>query len=183
MTNEQADDNPNVFQMFVTHGGPGFWVRRTTWGATCARVVGIGPLAGPPPYHGNPPVIVDVYSLDGKLKDPLARLPVPGTYKTWRRIDPPGWSDSIRLRALDDPAIAEALAKHDKRRKPSAAGSERIDLSVPFAQKEKAKAIGAKWDPAQRTWWIASDEPTIRKAIELGFLTEEQIAGREGDGS
>src|SRR5690606_151101 len=119
-------------QMFVTHGGPGFWVRRTTWGATCARVVGIGPLAGPPPYYGNPPVIVDVYSLDGKLKDPLARLPVPGTYKTWRRIDPPGWSDSIRLRALDDPAIAEALAKHDKRRKPSAAGSERIDLSVPF---------------------------------------------------
>lgn len=181
MTNKEADDNPNVFQMCAAHGGPGFWVHRTTWEATYARVVGIAAFAGPPPYYGNPPVIVDVYGLDGKLKDPLARLSVPGTYKTWRRMDPPEWSDSIRLRGLDDPAIAEALAKHDRRRKPSAAVAERIDLSVPFALKEKAKAIGAKWDAAQRTWWIPSDEPITRKAIELGFLSEEQAARSQGD--
>ena len=29
----------NIFQMYVAHGGPGFWVRRITWGDTCARVV------------------------------------------------------------------------------------------------------------------------------------------------
>lgn len=181
MTNEDADGNPNVFQMIVAHGGPGFWVRRTTWEATCARVVGVAAFAGPPPYYGNPPVIVDVYSLDGKLKDSFARLSVPGTYKTWRRMDPPEWARSIRLRGLDDPAIAEALAKHDRRRKPSAAVAERIDLSVPFALKEKAKAIGAKWDAAQRTWWIPSDEPTMRKAIELGFLSERQAARSQDD--
>ena len=183
MTNEDTDGNPNVFQMIAAHGGPGFWVRRTTWEATCARVVGVAAFAGPPPYYGNPPVIVDVYSLDSKLKDSLARLAVPGTYKTWRRIDRPEWSDSIRLRGLDDPAIAEALAKHDRRRKPPAAVTKRIDLSVPFAQKEKAKAIGAKWDAAQRTWWITMDEPTMRKAIKLGFLTEEHVADREDDGA
>lgn len=181
MMTEAADDNPNVFQMCAAHGGPGFWVRRTTWEATCARVVGVAAFAGPPPYYGNPPVIIDVYSLDGKLKDSLARLAVPGTYKTWRRIDPPGWSDSIRLRGLDDPAIAEALAKHDRRRKSSAVGPERIDLSVPFAQKEKAKAIGAKWDAAGRTWWIRMDRAVIQKAIELGFLAEEQAARSQDD--
>lgn len=183
MTNEDADSNPNVFQMCAAHGGPGFWVRRTTWEATCARVVGVAAFAGPPPYYGNPPVIVDVYSLDGKLKDSLARLSVPGTYKTWRRIDPPEWAGSTRLRGLDDPAIAEALAKHDRRRKPAAPVTERINLSVPFAQKEKAKAIGAKWDAAQRTWWIPIDEPAIRKAIKLGFLTEEHVSGHQDNGS
>lgn len=181
MTNKSADDSPNVFQMCASHGGPGFWVRRTTWEATCARVVGVAAFAGPPPYYGSPPVIVDVYSLDGKLKDPLARLSVPGTYKTWRRMDPPEWAGSVQLRRLEDPAIAEALAKHDRRSKVPAAGPERIDLSVPFSRKEQAKAIGAKWDAAQRTWWIPSDERIMRKAIELGFLSEGQAARSQDD--
>lgn len=181
MTNEEADDNPNLFQMFAAHGGPGFWVRRTTWDATCARVVGVAALTGPAPYFGNPPVIADIYSLDGRLKESLARLPVPGTYKTWRSIDPPSWAGSNRLRSLDDPAITQALAKHDRRRKAPAAVPERIDLSVPFSRKEQAKAIGAKWDSAQRTWWTPIHEIMMRKAIELGFLAEEPIAGRLDD--
>lgn len=180
---EAADSNPNLFQIFTAHGGPGFWVKRTTWDATCARIVGVAALTGPSPYFGNPPVIADIYSLDGRLKDSLARLPVPGTYKTWRSIDPPSWAGSNRLRSLDDSAIAEALAKHDRGRKVSAAVTERIDLSVPFAQKEKAKAIGAKWDAAGRTWWIHMDRPVIQKAIELGFLAEEQAARSQDDAS
>ncbi|MBA4234037.1 MAG: hypothetical protein C0465_26035 [Ralstonia sp.] len=103
-------------------------------------------------------------------------MSVPGTYKTWRRIDPPEWAGSIRLRGLDDPAIAEALAKHDRRRKPAAPSTERINLHVPYVQKDKAKAIGAKWDAEQRIWWIPNDEPAIRKAIKLGLLAEVQVA-------
>lgn len=181
MMTDEVDSNPNLFQMCAAHGGLGFWVRRTTWDATCARVVGVAAFSGPAPYFGNPPVIADIYSLDGRLKDSLARLPVPGTYKTWRSIDPPSWAGSNRLRSLDDPAITEALVKHDRRRKVPAAVPERIDLSVPFSRKEQAKAIGAKWDVTKRTWWIPIDRAILQKAIELGFLSEVQAARSQDD--
>lgn len=61
-------------------------------GATCARVVGIGKFTKPAPYFGNPPVVMDVYSLNGELKEGLAKVSVPGTYKTWRKIEPPAWA-------------------------------------------------------------------------------------------
>jgi hypothetical protein len=31
---------------------------------------------------------------------------------------------------------------------------ERVDLEVPFAEKDEAKALGARWDPASRTWYL-----------------------------
>lgn len=84
----------NVFQMYVAYGRkPGFWLRRTTWGNTCAKVVSVGTFMGPPPYYGNPPVRADIFNLQtGELKEANARIPVPGTYKTWRQIAPPPWS-------------------------------------------------------------------------------------------
>jgi hypothetical protein len=85
-------------------------VRRITWGDTCARVIRVGKLTKPGPYFGNPSVLVDVYSLDGQLKDQAAGLPVPGTYKTWRKIEPPDWARSANLRPLDDPELDAALA-------------------------------------------------------------------------
>jgi hypothetical protein len=169
------DDQLNVFEMFVAHGGAGFWVRRTTWGGTCARVVRVGALTGPPPYFGNPSVIMDVYGLDGKLRDDGAQLPVPGTYKTWRQIDPPEWTTSQRLRPLDDPILDQILFKLDrKRNKLTKPEVERIVLTVPFERKDKAKAIGAKWDPTARTWWIRADDLEARsKAIKLDFLKDD----------
>jgi hypothetical protein len=84
----------NVFQMYVANGErPGFWLRRTTWENTCALVTSVGPLTRPPPYFGNPPVHADIYNLTtGELKESGARIRVPGTYKTWRQIDPPPWA-------------------------------------------------------------------------------------------
>jgi hypothetical protein len=86
----------NVFQMFVANGErPGFWLRRTTWGNTCAQVTSVGPFKGPPPYYGNPVVIVDIYDLEtGELKESGVKVAVPGTYKTWRQIDPPSWASA-----------------------------------------------------------------------------------------
>lgn len=168
-------DLPNVFEMFVAHGGPGFWVRRTTWDATCARVVRVGALTGPPPYYGNPSVIMDVYSLDGSLKDAAAQLPVPGTFKTWRQIEAPDWAVDETLRPLDDAALDEALFKLDRRRqklgvKPIA---KRQVLAVPYERKEEAKAIGARWDPTARNWWIPADDTDARaQATQLGFLQD-----------
>jgi hypothetical protein len=112
----QEFSDKNVFEMCVENGGPGLWVRRTTWDATCARIVGIGRFTKPGPYFGNPPVIMDVYSLKGELKDELAKMSSPGTFKTWRRIEAPHWAGSTDLRALADPAIELALVKLDRRR-------------------------------------------------------------------
>jgi hypothetical protein len=83
----------NVFQMYEANARqPGFWIRRTTWANSCARIVEVGPLNGPPPYYGNPKVFADIHDLTtGALIEARAKIPVPGTYKTWRRIDTPDW--------------------------------------------------------------------------------------------
>jgi hypothetical protein len=116
---------------------------------------------------------MDVYTLDGTLKEAAAQMPVPGTYKTWRQIDEPTWATLAKLRGLDDPALDEALIKLDRRRgKSGRKGSvERKQLIVPYERKDEAKAIGAKWDPGARSWWIAADDTdAIAKAATLGFF-------------
>ena len=84
----------NVFQMYPANGEqPGFWLRRTTWSNMCARVTSVGQFKGPPPYYGNPPVMADIHDLhSGELKDSNVRIPVPGTYKSWRQIEQPVWA-------------------------------------------------------------------------------------------
>lgn len=110
----------NVFQMIIDAGGVGIWIRRTTWGGTCARVVAMGKVTAGGPYYGNPSVLMDVYRLDGELREELVEVPVPGTFKTWRQIDPPTWANDRDLRPLDDPQIAPALFAVNKRRGKSA---------------------------------------------------------------
>ncbi|KQV82690.1 hypothetical protein [Rhizobium sp. Root1220] len=111
-----ADGPSNVFEMYKEAGGPGFWIRRTTWGNTVARVVGAGAFTAAPPYFGNPSMLMDVYGHDGAPKDVLAAVPAPGTYKTWRSVSPPDWAAFADLRPLDDPRIATAIEDLDRRR-------------------------------------------------------------------
>ena len=60
----------NVFEMFVANRRQPFWLRRTTWGNTCAKVVDVGEFKRPPPYCGNPRVFADIYDLHtGALKE------------------------------------------------------------------------------------------------------------------
>lgn len=33
----------------------------------------------------------------------------------------------------------------------------KIYLSVPFSEKDTAKALGAKWDPAKKKWYASKD--------------------------
>ena len=174
--------NENIFQMFVAHGGAGFWVRRTTWGATCSRVVRVGAMTGPAPYFGNPSVLMDVYTLNGQLKDEAAQLPVPGTYKTWRKTEAPAWAATAKLRPLDDPALDVALARLDKKRHKSGPKPEvkKVWLTVPFERKEAAKNLGARWSPTDKAWWLpAGNDTVIAKARKLGFVA---CPLREGKG-
>ena len=48
----------------------------------------------------------------------------------------------------------------------------RLDLRVPFEEKDDAKRLGANWDPKQRTWFIAegADPRDFSR-----WLTEEEI--------
>lgn len=171
--NGQTFSELNVYQMAERHGGSGFWITRTTWRNTVAYIVGIGEITGPSPYFGNPVVVMDVYATNGKIREELVRLETAGTYKTWRYIDTPDWAQSVQLRALDHPGIAAALAKFDRRRsRPKMQEVEKkCFLAVPYERKDKAKAIGARWDPLQKKWWIkADDETAIQKATLLNFL-------------
>ena len=168
----------NVFEMYVANGGAGFWLRRTTWGGTCARVVRVGAITGPDPYYGNPSVLVDVYSLSGQLKEGPVQLPVPGTYKTWRQIEPPEWAYTANLRPLDDPILDTALARLDKKRGksgPETGGSsqdEKVSLTVPYSRKDEAKKLGARWSSAEKKWWLpASKTAAIAEAGKLGFIS------------
>lgn len=40
---------------------------------------------------------------------------------------------------------------------PSQASSQKVYLTVPFADKESVKALGAKWDRKEKAWYIAAD--------------------------
>ena len=93
----------NVFQMYAANNlRAGFWLRRTTWENTCAQVTSVGEFKGPPPYYGNPTVLADIYELrTGALKEQGVKIPAPGTFKTWRLIDPPSWVNHAGRAAVD----------------------------------------------------------------------------------
>lgn len=170
--NEPSFSPLNVYQMAERHGGADFWVTRTTWGNTVAHIVGIAPATAPAPYFGSPPVVMDVYSANGVIKDELTRLSTAGTYKTWRKIVAPEWAATAQLRSLDDPAVAAALAKFDRRKgRETTDNKSKLFLKVTYERKDDAKAIGAKWDPANKKWWInMGDEAALAKAGKLGFI-------------
>lgn len=153
----------NVYQMFAANGAAGFWVWRTTWDASVARVMKVGPFTGPGPYYGSPKVLIDVYNSQGELRDGAAVMSVPGTYKTWRLIEPPEWVKTVQLRPLDDPALDEALAKLSAKRgtKKPIDPATQINLNVPFARKDEAKKLGAKWATTEKTWWLSNDYKKI----------------------
>lgn len=83
----------NVYQMWFESQSAteDVWITRTTWPGLCARITSVGEPKGPPPYYGNPSVKADVYYPNGQPKSRGFEIPVPGTYKTWRRIATPGW--------------------------------------------------------------------------------------------
>ncbi|ELQ8317899.1 hypothetical protein R2571_006806 [Pseudomonas aeruginosa] len=141
----------NIYEMYVEHGRrPGFWVRRTTWGTTIAKVIEVGELHGPGPYFGNPTVVATVYDFEsGEVKDERFVIGSAGTFKTWRWVQPPEWSGE----------------------KPFDPQAGRVLLHVPFEENRKASRLGAKWSELLGAWWVAEDNAkALAKAGELGYL-------------
>ncbi len=141
----------NIYEMYVEHWKrPGFWIRRTTWGNTIAKIKHVGELSGRSPYYGNPAVVAVVYDLStGDVKDENFLIDTAGTYKTWRWVQPPSWSSDTPF----DPKSA------------------RVILNVPFSDNRLASRIGARWSDLLGAWWIAeTDEKALSKARNLGFM-------------
>lgn len=141
----------NIYEMYVEHWKQaGFWVRKTTWGKTIAKVKQVGELSGRPPYYGNPEVVAVVFDLyTGEIKDEHFVIDTAGTYKTWRWVDPPIWSSDTPF----DPKAG------------------RIILNVPIAENRRASRLGARWSNLLGAWWIAeTDETALAKAKSLGFM-------------
>ncbi|MBU2952262.1 hypothetical protein [Marinobacter sp. F3R08] len=142
----------NIYQMYVEHWRqPGFWVRRTTWGNTIAKIISVGELSGRAPYYGNPEVIAIVYDINtGEVKDEHFIIDTAGTYKTWRWVQPPEWSGETDF----DPSNGRVL------------------LYIPFGENKRASSMGARWSELLQAWWIPeADEKLLAKAAERGYLS------------
>jgi len=89
MTEQQL----NVYQMYVQNDRQvPFWLTRTTWGGTIAKVIHVGELRGSAPYYGNPAVLAEFYDVaTGHLKN-TDSVSAAGTYKTWRLAQVPVWA-------------------------------------------------------------------------------------------
>ena len=48
----------------------------------------------------------------------------------------------------------------------------RINLNVPFKEKDKARMLGAKWDSARKTWYVV-DVDDIQPFIR--WMTAQQV--------
>jgi len=57
-----------------------------------------------------------------------------------------------RMRAT--PPRADADPRHASITRFAASAAQRQDLAVPYADKERAKALGARWDPARKLWYV-----------------------------
>jgi len=61
---------------------------------------------------------------------------------------------------------AQQVAQQSGQPGAGAGQRERIYLQVPFAEKDEAKALGAYWDPEQRSWYIppwADSAPLLQR--------------------
>lgn len=144
----------NIYEMYDEHGRrPGFWVRRTVWGNTIAKVIEVGEMSGTGPFFGNPKVVATIYDFEsGQVLKERFVIGSAGTTKSWRWAPPPEWSGEQPF----DPR------------------SGRVLLQVPEGGQRKATRLGAKWSALLGAWWLPEGESkALAKAAELGYLTPQ----------
>ena len=59
----------------------------------------------------------------------------------------------------------------------------RTTLTVPFAEKDTAKALGARWDAAKKIWYVmdvADLTPFMRWIPDVAAATEGSVGGTTG---
>ena len=60
--------------------------------------------------------------------------------------------------------LAESLARASSGPRPA---PHRMNLNVPFADKDRAKAVGAKWDKSIKAWYIEADQDMRKFSLWL----------------
>jgi hypothetical protein len=58
----------------------------------------------------------------------------------------------------------------------------RIDLQVPFAEKEDAKLLGARWDAEKKVWYTLSEQDASRIVLHRVADFFEGNSGSYSDG-
>lgn len=59
----------------------------------------------------------------------------------------------------------------------------RINLITPFAEKDAAKALGARWDSARKLWYVVDPQdlaPFMRWIPDMDAATEDAAVGGKG---
>lgn len=62
-------------------------------------------------------------------------------------------------------------------------GFPRVDINVPFSQKDHAKALGARWDPVATTWYVPAgkDSAPFAQWIDCGGEQEQEEPNVKAD--
>ncbi len=64
----------------------------------------------------------------------------------------------------NDPWADIGYVRHsDKSKRPTVDKRTRVNLNVPYSQRETAKKMGAKWDPGIRKWYIITNAVGLKK--------------------
>ena len=63
------------------------------------------------------------------------------------------------------PLVKEALSLGESLKR-KCASSSRVDINVPYPERDDAKALGAKWDAANKTWYIPENFPMDRSVFK-----------------
>lgn len=70
----------------------------------------------------------------------------------------------------DDPGYTVSFVRPHSEEKTMRIPVYRYDLAVPYAQKDEAKALGARWDPRKKVWFLARetfDEDDDQKKLHI----------------
>lgn len=69
-------------------------------------------------------------------------------------------------------SLSESLDRLNYKPRPA---PHRVNLKVPFAEKDQAKALGAKWDNSLKVWYIETDKDMLkfRRWINQKSLLED----------
>ncbi len=80
-------------------------------------------------------------------------LDTPGG-KRWVEVQPDGSRIDTTAPATTLAPVPEHIAQAPRAGAGAAPAKAQVFLKVPFAEKDEAKRLGARWDPARKKWYV-----------------------------
>jgi hypothetical protein len=82
------------------------------------------------------------------------------------------WDNTIRKWYAADTAIAQAFSGSAQCEPAAQAQTERLYFKVPFLQKDRAKAMGMRFDGIRKLWFAPNQALAVDAARSFGRITE-----------